>query len=256
MEEENLLPEGGEGEVVHEEHDDPKELVSAEELAVELGWSPKDQWRGEESDWKPATDFLKRTVEVNRAVRKENKQISDKLSRLERTTGVMIDRVRQEEKEKLEAKFKEAVDVGDHETARELGKQLDEPAPQGGDPDVQAFVTKHSSWYDKDPVATQAARVIASQAAAEGLSVSEQLERVEAQISRRFPEYFDAPKPQAKPPASVSEPMGRTARTPASGRPKGYSDLPADARKAADDFERKAGVPKEQFAAEYWKENA
>lgn len=258
--EDDLLPEGGEAEdapVTDVEAEDNPEATYAEKIASELGWAPKKDWRGDEADWKPATDFLKTTIEVNKAQRKETRTLRDQLSRVERTTSAMIERVREQERENARKEHREAVEAGDEEAALEASRKLVAVTEAPMIPtETQEFISRNASWFDVDPIATAVARNIVAMQAQAGKSAAEQLEAAEKVISQRFPEYFDKPKPAVKPQAQVNDQQGRMARTPVSNRQKGYSDLPAAAKKAADDFLRKAGVPVEQYAAEYWKDNA
>jgi len=256
MDNEDLLPEGSEVDtaapIAPDTADEQAAHDPAEDLAIELGWSPKENWRGDEADWKPATDFLKTTVEISKAQRKETKALRDQLSRLERTTGTLIERTVADERAKWESKKAEGIDLGDHQAVNHAEQQLRqlEVAPIIA-ADVDQFKARHSAWFEVDPSATDLA--IATAERYKALPIPQQLEKVEEVVRKRFPEYFDAPKPAAKPQASVSNANGRMAATPA--RKQGYDALPPDAKKAAAVWEKK-GVTKEQFAQEYWKDNA
>lgn len=232
------------------------EAVTPEDLASELGWSPKDKWRGDPDEWKPAATFLKETVAINKSQRKENKTIKDKLTRLERATDTIVARTREDERRKVEAEFNSAVEEGDNEGARRAAKSLEalDRSPGGADPAVLDFVERNKTWFNVDPIATQYAVNLTASLAQQGLSTDDQLERAETEMRKRFPEHFAASR-QTKGPASVNEQQGRTARTGTSNRVKGYAELPADAKAIALKYE-KQGVPKESFATEYWKENA
>jgi len=236
-----------------ETHDEP---VTPEDLASELGWAPKDKWRGDPDEWKPAATFLKETVAINKTQRKENKAIKDKLTRLERATDTIVARTREDERRKVEAEFNAAVEEGDQDRARRASKALDslDRSGAGPDPAVQDFVERNKTWFNVDPFATQYAVNLTETLAKQGLSTDEQLERAEAEMRKRFPEHFAASQ-RTKGPAAVNEQQGRTARTGTSNRAKGFADLPADAKAIALKYE-KQGVPKESFATEYWKENA
>lgn len=262
MADENLAPDGVEGEEIRPDDAQPiieqqEEAVTPESLASELGWSPKDQWRGDEADWKPATDFLKDTVQINKAERRARKNLEDRISRISRTTDAMIERVRAEERAKVEAEFSAAVDEGDHERARKASVQLAQidSAPTTEAAPVQDFATRNASWWKIDPLATQMAANISNMLAEQGKTAEEQCKAAEEAVKKRFPEYFETDKPRSKGPAEVAEQQGRTARTNTGTRTRGYADLPADAKAAALKFE-KHGVTKEAFASEYWKENA
>jgi hypothetical protein len=270
MADENLTPDGGAGDDVRQDDAGTPEIVdtrehsgsdagepaeSADALASELGWCPKEEWRGDPEDWKPAKDFLKDTVRINKEERRARKNLEDKLARIARTTETIVQKTREDEAAKWQAKFQDAVDAGDSEAALKASKQLAkiELEPAGPEPVVEDFAKRNASWFKVDPIATEMAVRICDQYA--HLSADEQLEKAEAVIKKRFPEYFDAPKPRTKGPAEVAEQQGRTARTATDRGPKGFAHLPADAKAIALKFE-KQGVSREDFAKEYWKENA
>lgn len=258
MADENLVPEGAEGEVVQPENVQPEqeEQVTPESLAAELGWAPKDQWRGDEAEWKSAAEFLKETVSVNKTTRKALKNIEDRMARMTRASETMIAQARADERAKVEAEFNAAVDDGDHDRARKASAQLQklsvEPDTDAAVPD---FAARNASWWQIDPLATQMAVNVSNMAAGQGKSPEEQCKMAEDAVRKRFPEYFETEKPKAKAPAEVAEQQGRTARTQAGNRKRGYSDLPPEAKAVAVQFE-KQGLTKEAYAESYWKENA
>lgn len=263
MADENLTPDGVEGEIARPDNaalpdiqaDAHEEPVTPESLASELGWSPKDQWRGDPDDWKPAGDFLKDTVSINKATRRSLKNIEDRMARMTRASETMIERARADERRKVEAELAEAVDEGDHARVRQVSAQLAQlDAPIETAP-VQEFATRNASWWQIDPLATQMAINVSGIAAQQGKSAEEQVKAAEDAVRKRFPEYFDEPKAKTKGPAEVAEQQGRTARSNGGNRARGFSDLPAEAKAVALKLE-KQGVPKEDYAKEYWKENA
>lgn len=252
IDEEGLTPEGVEADFVapEEGQQEPSEL---EVIASDLGWSPKENWRGDEAEWKPASEFLRETAKINKSLRNDQKSMRDQLSRLERTTSTMIDRVRVEEREKLEAQFAEAVDMGNHDEARSVSAKLAEVSQPVADPSVSDFAARNATWFQIDPIATQVAMATAEMHARAGKSASEQVEAAEAVVKQRFPELFPDER-KAKPQAQTEEGASRTANVQVS-RKKGYADLPPEAKRAAIEFEKK-GVSKDAYADEYWKENA
>lgn len=267
MADENLAPDGVEGEVarpedtqtpavVEEQSGGDDQAITLEEAAGELGWSPKDQWRGDPDEWKPASAFLKDTVAINKAERRARKNLEDRLTRITRTTDAMLEQVRADERRKVQAEFDAAVDEGDHASAREAAaklQQIEKSAP--ADDSVQDFATRNASWWNIDPLATQMAANVSNLAASQGKSPDEQCKMAEEAVRKRFPEYFETEKPKSKGPAEVAEQQGRTARTSTGNRQRGYADLPAEAKAVALKLE-KQGVKKEAYAEEYWKENA
>lgn len=243
----------GEGEEIAD--DGGAEPVQLDDFARELGWASKDEWKGDPAKWRGADDFLRKTVKINQAMNAQQQVMRDQLSRIERTTSAMVDRVKRESYEQARREFNQAVEDGDHEAAFEIGQTMrqTEAAQPQTPPELQAFKERNKQWFQIDPVATNVAISIGEQF--KHLPDAEQIERVEAEIQRRFPEYFEAQqKASTKAPPLVSEPA-RTARPVNRGKAKGFADMPPESRKMAEDFERRHGTPREEFAKEFWREN-
>lgn len=264
MADEDLTPDGVEGEDTRPvetgeelpKGDSDDQAITLEEAASELGWSPKDQWRGDPEEWQPASAFLKNTVAINKAERRARKNLEDRLSRISRTTDAMLERVRADERAKVEAEFAAAVDEGDHDRARQASAKLQSLSSETTDKaPIADFETRNAEWWQVDPLATQMAINVSNIAAGQGKSPDEQLKLAEDAVRKRFPEYFGDAKPKSKGPAEVAEQQGRTARTTSSNRQRGFNDLPPEAKAVALKLE-KQGVKKESYAEEYWKENA
>jgi len=234
----------------------PAPAFDPETFASELGWSPQDKWRGDPEAWKPADEFLRETVTINKTQRRETKALKDELARISRATESIVERTRREERDKVSSEFRDAVEMGDFARAEQATaklNQIEASAPEKAPPPtVTDFIDRNKSWFNVNQAATALAQAVCSDGAAKGVAAEQQLEEAEREVRKRFPELF----PQArKGQAAVNEQQGRTARTGGNSRAKGFGDLPADAKAVALKFE-KQGVKREAFAAEYWKENA
>ena len=228
--------------------------VTPEDLARELGWSPKEEWRGDETQWKPADKFLKDTVQINRNQRRELKGMEDRIDRLTRSIGTIVDKTREEERAKLLSQHQEAVDMGDHDAALRVSQKIIGLESQPVETGASEFAARNAKWFQKDDVATAVAIDAAEKLARIGASAEAQFAYAERIVRQQFPEHFEEPK-TTKPPAQVAEPVGRMAATPRTNRTKGYADLPPEAKKAADEFAKK-GISKEVYAQSYWAEEA
>lgn len=241
------------GEVIDDPRPDEAQPDPIEELAKKAGWSPKESWRGDESEWKPARDYLERTVDMSRTQRREIKDLTSRIDRLAGSVGTFVDRAVADERSKWEAKHSEAVDLGDRDAALKAADELRrlDTKPNAVDEHVAEFKKRNADWFEIDPLATQMALNAAEIAAKQGKSEAEQVDFAEKTVKARFPELFRDAAP--KPPAQVSEPAGRMA-APAMNREKGFADMPPEQKRAALMFEKR-GIPKEDFAAQYWKES-
>jgi hypothetical protein len=231
---------------------------TAESLAAELGWSPKDQWRGDPEEWRDAKSFLRTTVDVNKSLRRDLRATREASERAARAAASITERAVAQEREKLLEKRNEAfmsMDVDAFNKADQGLAQLAAHVPQPQEPQETAeFKARNSSWFGKDPIATQMAVNICQSYADQGIvDPATQLSAAEKEIKRRFPEYFAGQ--QTKQPANVDVSGSRSA-APRKG-PKGFDDLPAPAKTAAKDFLRRGRIKSlDEYAKIYFEENA
>lgn len=228
------------------------EPVTLEGLASEMGWRPKEEWKGDPDKWKPADAFMRSTVDVNHKLGNRLKSMEDQLSRVARTSVAMTERAVAAERERLLKEREEAFDAGDRDAYQraehELRKVETVATPVVPD-ETQSFVEKHSNWFGKDQEATAWAVNRADELAKTGLGPARQLAIVEREAKQMFPEFFadDRHKPK---PAPLNTPGVRSAVS----AKKGFASLPPEAQKEALYFEKK-GVPREEYAKTYYEEN-
>jgi len=229
------------------------EPVTIEGLAGEMGWRPKEDWKGDPDKWKPAHEYVRSTVDVNRKVVNRLKGVEDQLARVARTSVSITEREVAKERERLMQEREEAFDAGDRDAFvradRELAK-VSEVAPAPVPDETHSFVERNANWFQKDKEATAWAVNRANELAATGLGPARQLAIVEREAKTMFPEFFEAEKPKPKA-APLNTPGTRIAATSR----KGFASLPADAQKAALDFEAKRGINREEYAKIYYEEN-
>lgn len=222
---------------------------SLEDIAANMGWSPKEQWRGDAGKWKPAHEFVAATADINAKLATKIKSVDEQLANISRTNAAMLERALAEQRKQLLQERQEAFDVGDRErfdAADQQLKQIPSAVPKAPPaPEVQAFAEKHAAWFQKDQEATNWAFNRAEELAKQGLSAPRQLAIVERELGTYFPEYADKPKPKA---VALSQPGNRASTT----RAKTFADLPAEAQKAARDFAATGKVTLEQYVASYF----
>ena len=223
-----------------------------ENLARELGWRPKEEFGGPEEKWRPAADFIREGREVQRSLNRELKTVREEVSRISRTSAqLMADKIAERDSY-WQNIHRKAVEDGDVETAEravtERAKLKTAAEPDSGPPpETRAFIEKHKSWFNVDPLATMRTQEICAQLAKHGVPIPQQLEQAERAIRKEFPELFPAP---AKTPAAVQTATSRNAST--TSRKKGYADMPAESQKMAQDYLKKHGIPLEKFAESYF----
>jgi hypothetical protein len=244
----SALPEEGAPEAVSEPEGTEQPANPIEALASELGWSPKDQFRGKPEDWKPADEFIRAGRDIQRTVSRELKDVRSTLDTMSRTTAQILQDRLAAQKTELEAKWQDAFDRGDNVAARQLGAQIAQieaaPAqPAHAAPPTQEgqnFAQRHAAWYGRNSEATNYALHRAQHYADQGLSPARQIAAVEQDMRPIFPDLFQ-PAQQGKPAPQVRPPQGRTATT--SARQKGFADLPPEAQKVAKDMADRGVIP-------------
>lgn len=78
-------------------------LSEVEKIAMDMGWTPRDQWNGNPNNWAPAADYLRRTAELAQARKKDvtvakkavveaTQDFERRLAAMERTNTVLMER--------------------------------------------------------------------------------------------------------------------------------------------------------------------
>ena len=231
---------------------DPPPSPTVEDLAGEMGWRPQDEWRGDPDKWKPAHEFMRATVDVNRKVTNRLKGVEEQLATMARTSATITERTVAEMRQKLLNERKDAIDMGDHaavDAADEALRELPNIEPVNAAPPEVTDFMERNTWFGKDPDATTWASNRAGELAKQGISPARQVSIVEREAKGLFPELFPEPKAKAKA-ADLTPPGNRGGKSAA----KGFSSMPAAAQAAALEYEKKGVCTKEQYATTYFEE--
>lgn len=231
-----------------------------EEFAKERGWKPKEDFTGEEADWRSAEDFISFGMDRNRDLVRDVKHLRDTTERMSRTQAQIIEdateRARNEERARLEAQHRRAVEDGDIEKASAVvDKIADLKAPKGNEPPAEsagvAQFRRDNAWFDKDEDARAFAVAVSIRLANEGKTEAEQLQGAREAVFKRWPEH--APK-QAKAPPGVNGDGSRLSDTRRRG--KGFSEMPAEAQEACRELVKRGLSTQEGYVKHYWNEGA
>lgn len=228
--------------------------VSVDDLASEMGWSPKDKWKGDPEKWKPADEFMRRTVDVNRSLADRLKGMEGQIETMARTSATITERAVLAERERVLAERHEAIEMGDHKAVDAADKKLETLnvtiAPPKA-PEVAKFEERNASWFQKDPDATRWAINRAGQLAESGIgSAARQLDIVEREAKQLFPEFFQKEEPASKG-ADLTRPGAR------GGAPRGgktFADLPKSAQAVALDYEKRGIFKRDDYVKTYFEE--
>lgn len=249
---------------------EPKSKIEA--TAAKIGWSGKDEWRGDPADWVDAPEFiLKAAGEVLPSMRKSLEEAKDEIKGLKaavKTSIQHMSRARQEGYEQrsreLQAELAEYAKAGDVENVKSvtadivaLEKEVSAeaaPAP-AANPDFEAFCEEHGSWFGPDKALTAAFNALTAEVIEEGYTKPKAgLKEALSRLKEAFPEKFaklDGTKtenPNRRLPGAVESP-GALPRQ----RGKSFSDMPAEHQAMCLDLMKQSkAITKENYAREYF----
>lgn len=237
--------------------DEQKQEPTLEEIARDLGWRPKEEFRGDPEEWRPPADYIREGGKIQRSMSKELGRVREEVSRIGRTSAELTERIVADKIAERDAYWAErqakAVEDGDQAgvnkaVAERLKLRGELPAKSGpaAPSETQEFIARHSKWYGKDPLATERAHEVAERLAKSGYDVATQLAEAERAVRKEFPEHF----PKAKDPPGTQTGGSRAAG--GGSKPKGFSDMPAASQEMAKDYLKRHGLPLEKFAESYW----
>lgn len=221
-----------------------------DEIASEMGWVPKDQFKGDPEAWKPAVQFIRDGKDIQRQQSRDLRELRSTVDNIARTSASLFQERLAAAKAELERKYDAAVEEGDPALARQIGDQINE-INQKAQPTTPAVsdVTKEwvakNPWMDRDPLAAQLAVDTCNKFA--HLPVPKQLELAEREVRRAYPEHFTAQKP----PPGVNQPDNRSANRPKG--PKGFNEMPREAQAIAKDLVERKLIPSvDNYVKNYW----
>ncbi len=257
--------EGGEGKQI-----DPAVIARAREN----GWAPKDQWRGDPARWMDADVFVETGEKLLPFLKKDRDRFAAEAQALKQETATLkaalaeqaeaINALREFNGEAQKTAIKQALkdlreqkaqyqEEGNWKSANLVEEQIEElkeklpgaapaakkevqapaPAPAAVDPVFQQWQADNAGWLadrTKRDFANGIAAVVQGQNP--GLTGRPFLDKITAEVEK----YFGGPPPVAKSDgASLAPNRG--------GKDRSFAALPADAKKACDDLERKLVGP-------------
>lgn len=252
---------------------------SAEDIAEAspMGWVPKDKYRSDPAKWVTAKEFLDKGRIVLPILRKQNQELHGELSTLRQKDVARETEMRsikaalkaiedsQEEdladrvtatKLELEEGIAAASEAGDHRRLAKLTVDLTElvmaeklkgqkPAkaatvetPQSAPvtPEHRAWMGENTDWYGKDEEKTRTAIAFGHVIAAEGKGGA----AFYAELDKRLTKYYGTGAAPKTPDSKVAggAPAGGGGGSGAD-EPKGFADLPKDAKDTCIRLERK-----------------
>lgn len=213
------------------------------------GWTPKEDFRGDETRWVDAETFMKRADEVMPLLKKQNAHLKSEIDQLKRSMRKVVASERNAHANalaELEARQEAAVETGDVAEHRRIGTEIkrlgevmadDTPGQSHGEDPAEQFDTfrEANPWFDKANLASASETEINARLHADRLAEkyvrqgldkeippSEFFERVARETAEKFP-ALNAKAPRPKPAsdvAGVTPPGARGAKTGANLPPE------------------------------------
>lgn len=227
-----------------------------EGIAREIGWTPKDQFKGDPEKWKPAEEYIRASKDINKSLSKDVRELRSTVENMSRTSATLLQQQLADRDAYWASQRAAAVEEGDNNAADYADQQraaVQQEYARTMRPTITneaaEFAERNRAWFQKDPLATRRAFEVTEAYAQSGAPAHEQLAAAERQIRKEFPELFSS----AKQPPSVNGSGGRTAGV--SGRKKGFHDMPAEAQAVAKDMVNRGSIPDtDEYVRHYFAE--
>lgn len=241
-----------------------------EERARRLGWVPQSEFRGDPAKWVSAEEFNRRGEEQLPLLRANLRRTEQELTELKETTRKFAEFHQKVEEQSyqraLEALKQQRIEARQNfDVAREMEiedeiaelkqkgpPRVEEPAKpeQRLDPDYVSWMSENQ--WAKDPEAYALGIAIGERLRKQGdQSIGRPyLDRIKQEMRKEHPRFFPELENENR---QQRQAVGQsTALLKKSG--KTFNDLPADAKAACLDFEKKGLIKREQYIKEYFQE--
>jgi hypothetical protein len=205
------------------------QAVTAEDIAVQGGWKPEDDWEGSEGEWIDARTFNMRGELMDR-IKSQTSQLRGqerKITRLEGSMEQLADHNRKMDEvaykkalNELKGLKRDALDMADHDQVMEIDDRIDDlktiqkgadTAPQQEGQEVNPEVAEwieSNSWYKDDVTLRGAADALTMEMVQAFPELrgnpSAVLDKVAKRLKDEFPAKFGIKKRSA--PKGVAEP--------------------------------------------------
>lgn len=225
-----------------------EEQQQLEARARSMGWTSKDEFKGDPSKWRDAAEFVERGESLLPLVKAQNKRLEREVAELKQTTrelGDYLSKTEQRAYERaladLKQQRKDALAAGDGDAFDKADEQIEqlkrdaeakaakraEKKDDGADP-VYTEWEARNPWL-KDSELSDYAEFAAQKLRASGEKATgaDFLDMVAAKVKAQFPAKFTNPRRETAQAVEGAAPAARRGG-------KSYADMPAEARAACD----------------------
>lgn len=237
-----------------------REAIEAE--AAKFGWKPKEQWKGDTSNWTDAAEYLEYARSAPVGVKRlqerldaKEREFAERIDRMERFNQQAIENARKQALETAREEMRQAAEIGDVSAYKAAEAKLDHAMtePKQAEPALDADV---SAWLDQNPTLRDPAMgALLSQLGDEAVlsgakSAKEQIAHAEKRL--RAMGILREPE-KSKPPIQAVDGGGLAGGPVKAAR--GWSDIPAEERSLIR-RQIEQGIFKDEKAAAkaYWQE--
>jgi hypothetical protein len=219
-----------------------------ETRARAMGWTPKEEFRGDPSKWRDAGEFIERGEREVPLLRAQNKRLETKIAELERTTRDFAEHLSKTEQRAydraladLKEQRKQALAAGDgdafekvDDAIEKLRSDAEKAAAKNAKQDNPGDDPVYKEWESRnkwlsEPELQEYAEFAAQRMRNNGEKATgaDFLDLVAKKVKERFPEKFTNPRRES------AQSVEGAAPGPRKGG-KAYADMPAEARAACD----------------------
>lgn len=284
-------PEQPEEQAVEAEAQQPQR--DYEEEAKQMGWRPKEEFRGSPDDWRDAETYVKRGEEflpiVRSQLRKTEQQLNEtasrleasekdfalRLKRIENANQKALEKQRLQMAQEIRRQQREAVKFGDEDRYDELAEQeldlyrdlepeeepVKEAQPQQAPaPKEVVEWANENPWFGSDMPLTHYAVEIDAKLSQDApyMDDRERLARTKEMVQQRFPEKFGISQSEPEPAIQqgISPVEGGQRNATARNNAKGWNELPGEAKAAGQRFVADGTYKsKDEYAKDYWSQS-
>lgn len=237
-----------------------------EARARQMGWTPKDEFKGDPSKWRDAGEFIERGEREVPLLRAQNRRLEAKIGELSTTVremGEYLSKTEQRAYDRaiadLKQQRKDALAAGDGDAFDKADEQLEQlkrdaaakaaqhaqKKDDGGADPVYTEWESRNPWL-KDQELSDYAEFAAQKlrAGGERATGAEFLDLVAAKVKAQFPTKFSNPRRETAQAVEGAAPARR-------GGGKTYADMPAEARAACDRMAKNGFAGNEEAAKKF-----
>lgn len=259
-----------------------RQLSYDEQLAMDHGWRPKEEWDGDADDWVSAKEFNRRGELFSRIAKygAENREMRESLKKLFNHNRVLFDAGYKKAISDLKEQRAEAIEEGDTRKLVTIEDQMDNlkeehqkaiqefdssmtigEGQEGPNPQQAVVFNQWSDsnpWYGKNADLTRVADNIAksmvdrARSAGAVIDYGKLLSQVAKEVRENNPEYFAKETRN-----SAVEGSSRTVTTRKAGGAARYSmsNIPDEEREIARTIIQSTGMKEEEYVKQYMEAN-